>query len=226
MPEALQTVERQEAVERRRYGRIVLDALLPGRFGDVPVRILDVSLSGFRIAHESLLNAGRSYPLWAEWDGRKMGLDCRVVRTTLWRLAKALGERSIYHSGLQITHSVDDSHDVLRDLITDRLMRAIEEQMANAHGIPPFAAHMYQPGKSDLYRRCEYIDGVWHKRETIRPEQPPHGFTVSIDVVPEHVEMLCSTWEQTTSEGRRLTRLLAELSVSKKEGVPTRRYVP
>lgn len=215
-----------QITERRRYGRIALDKPMAGRFGEVGIRILDISLSGFRIAHESLLSAGHSYPLWTEWDGKRIGLDCRVIRTNLWRLAKALGERSIYHSGLEITHSIDDSYDVLRELITDRVMRALEEQLANAHGIPPFAAHMHQPGKSDLYRRCEYIDGVWRRRETIRPEQPPNGFTVSVDVTPAHMEMLCNTWERSTAEGRRLTQILAELSVSKKEGVPTRRYIP
>lgn len=220
------TVENQQAVERRRYGRIGLDAPLPGRFGEMPVRILEVSLTGFRIAHESLVSSGHAYPLWADWDGKRMGLDCSVVRTHLWRLAKAIGEHSIYHSGLRITHSIGDSYDVLRELITDRVMRALEEQRANAHGIPPFTAYMYQPGKSDLYRRCEYIDGTWRKRETIRPEQPQHGFTVSIDVTPEHVALLCETWERSTAEGRRLTRLLAELSVSKKEGIPVRRYIP
>ncbi|HWW61156.1 MAG TPA: PilZ domain-containing protein [Thermoanaerobaculia bacterium] len=220
------TVENSPAVERRRYGRIVLDTPLTGRFGEVPIRILDISLSGFRIAHESLLSAGHGYPFWADWDGKRMALDCRVVRTNVWRLAKAIGERSIYHSGLEITHAIDDSYDVLRELITHKVMRALDEQRANAHGIPPFAAHMHQEGKSDLYRRCEYVDGVWRKRETIRPEQPPSGFTVSIDVTPNHLEMLCSTWEQSNAEGRRLTRLLAELSVSKKEGVPTRRYIP
>jgi hypothetical protein len=30
----------------------------------------------------------------------------------------------------------------------------------------------------------------------------------------------------TTPEGRRLTQMLAELSINKAEGIPTRRYVP
>ena len=85
---------------------------------------------------------------------------------------------------------------------------------------------MYQPGKGELYRRCELVDGVWRQTETTRPQQPMNGFTISAEVDPYHVSMLCDTWERTTAEGRRLTRLLAELSISTTEGIPTRRYVP
>jgi hypothetical protein len=137
-----------------------------------------------------------------------------------------MGEQSLYRSGLHIIESSRESFDALRELIAERVVRALEEQKANAKGIPPLAAYMYQPEKGDLLRRCEYVEGVWRKTETIRPDQPPNGFTVSADVDPKHLDMLCEAWESTTAEGRRLTQLLAELAVSKHEGVATRRYVP
>lgn len=212
--------------ERRRYGRIKLDQFLPARFGETRVLVTEVSVIGLRIAHEGRLAVGDAHPLLLEWQGATLELGCELVRTSLWRLAKSMGQQSIYHSGLRIVESSRDSFDRFRELIAERILRALEEQKANAKGLPPLAAYMYQPEKGELFRRCEFIDGVWRKSETIRSEQPPNGFTVSAEVVPEHVEMLCTTWETTTAEGRRLTQLLAELSVSKAEGVPTRRYVP
>ena len=185
--------------ERRRYGRIDLDQALNGAFGHAPVKILEVSVRGFLIA---------------------------LVRSTLWRLAKRMGEQSVYHSGLRIVDSSRESFDQLRELIGERILRALEEQKANARGIPPLAAYRYQPEKGDLYRRCELVDRTWRKTETIRPTQPQNGFTVSAEVDPWHIEMLCEAWEATTDEGRRLMRMLAELSISKREGIPTRRYVP
>ena len=137
-----------------------------------------------------------------------------------------MGEQSVYHSGLRIVDSSRESFDQLRELIGERILRALEEQKANARGIPPLAAYMYQPEKGDLYRRCELVDRTWRKTETIRPTQPQNGFTVSAEVDPWHIEMLCEAWEATTDEGRRLMRMLAELSISKREGIPTRRYVP
>jgi hypothetical protein len=212
--------------ERRRYGRIELDEPLSGYFGASRVRVFELSVTGFMVAHEARYAPGEVGHLVLEWNGAKLELICCLVRSTLWRLAKSIGEKSIYHSGLQIIESVGDAYARLRELIAERIIRAIEEQKANARGIPPLAAYMYQPGKGDLYRRCEFVDGTWHRGETARTDQPANGFTISADVDPEQVELLCRTWETTTAEGRRLTQMLAALSIRNDEGVPTRRYVP
>ena len=212
--------------DRRRYGRIKLDEPLPGQFGVSRVRVLELSVDGFQVAHEARYAPGEVDHLVVDWQGTKLDLICRLMRSTLWRLAKSLSEKSIYHSGLQIIDAIGDSYEKLRELIAERIIRALEEQKANARGIPPLAAYMYQPGKGNLYRRCELVDGVWRKQETSRAEQPPDGFTISSEVDLDHVELLCRTWEMTTPEGRRLTQMLAALSISKREGVPTRRFVP
>jgi hypothetical protein len=212
--------------ERRRFGRIRLDLPLRARFGDSRVRVIELSISGFLIAHEGRVAPGDTRSLHMEWEGYRLDLGCSVVRSTLYRLAKSASESSIYHSGLRIVETSREGFEHLREMIAERVIRALEEQKANARGIPPLAAYMYQPEKGDLYRRCELIDGVWRKSETTHPDQPRNGFTVSAEVSPEHIQILCETWTRTTAEGRRLTQMLAELSISKAEGIPTRRYVP
>jgi hypothetical protein len=212
--------------DRRRYGRIKLEEPLRARFGDTPVRVMELSVTGVLVTHEGKLPVGETRSLLAQWQGELLEMDCVVIRSALQRLAKNLGERSIYQSGLRIVGFTNEGFVRLRNVIGERIMRALEEQKANARGIPPLAAYMYQPEKGELLRRCEFIDGVWRKTETIRAQQPPNGFTISAEVDPYHVEMLCETWENTTAEGRRLTQLLAELSISTTEGIPTRRYVP
>ena len=212
--------------ERRRFGRIQLDEPLPGHFGANRVAVFELSVTGFKIAHDQRYPPGEIGHLILDWQGTRLDLVCRLVRSTLWRLAKSLGEKSIYHSGLQIIESVGDAYTKLRELVAERIIRAIEEQKANARGIPPLAAYMYQPGKGELYRRCELVDGEWRRSETTRTDQPANGFTISADVEPEHIDLLCRTWEMTTPEGRRLTQMLAALSINREEGVPVRRYVP
>lgn len=212
--------------ERRRYGRIRLDEALGARYGDMGVRVIEMSVSGFLIAHEGRLASGQTRPLVIDANEGAIELEGTVVRSTLYRLSKALGEKSLYHTGLRIVRFANEGFERLRTLIGERILRALDEQKANARGIPPLAAYMYQPEKGELYRRCEFVDGVWRKSETIRPMQPANGFTISAEVDAYHVDMLCDTWAHTTPEGRRLTQLLAELSISKAEGGPTRRYVP
>ncbi len=212
--------------ERRRFGRVKLDEPLSGRFGGARVRVYELSVTGFMVAHEARYAPGEVDHLVVDWNGTRLELVCRLIRSTVWRLAKSLGHKSLYRSGLQIVDAVGDAYERLREMIAERVIRAIEEQKANARGIPPLAAYMYQPGKGDLYRRCELIAGEWRKAETDRAEQPPYGFTVSAEVEAEYVDLLCQTWEATTDEGRRLTQILAALSISKNEGIATRRYEP
>ena len=203
-----------------------LDEPISARFGGSRVRVYELSVSGFLVAHEARYAPGEVDHLVVDWQGERLELVCRLVRSKIWRLAKSIGEKSIYRSGLQIVEAIGDAYDRLREMIADRVIRAIDEQKANARGIPPLAAYMYQPGKGELYRRCEFIGGEWRKTETDHAEQPEAGFTVSAEVEPAHVDLLCETWEATTEEGKRLTQILAALSLSKKEGVPTRRYEP
>lgn len=212
--------------ERRRYGRIRLDEPLRARYGPTPVFVSELSVSGFLLAHEGRLAPGTTFPLVVESESATIELECTAIRSTLYRLARNLGEKSVYHTGLRVVRCAPKEFERLRMLIGEHIVRALEEMKANARGIPPLTATLHQPGKGELYRRCEWVDGNWRKTETIRTQQPTNGFTVSAEVDPDHVSMLCDTWERTTAEGRRLTQLLAELSISRAEGVPTRRYVP
>ena len=87
-------------------------------------------------------------------------------------------------------------------------------------GVPPVGPYVHIEGKTNRYRRCELVNADWKVTSTTRPEQPLTGFTVSAEVAPHYVDMLCKTYEATDDEGRRLTRILAELSINKAEGVP------
>jgi hypothetical protein len=216
-----------DARERREYGRVRLQQPLKGLFGPDEIRVLEVSVAGFRVAHQSPYEPDTTRSLVLEWDGVRMELICKTIQTKLSRLAKLPGERSVYQSGLRIVEYTGNARTELRNFIAERVIRALDEQKANARGVPPLAAYMHQQStKGELYRRCELIDGTWRKSETTLAAQPANGFTISAQVAPEYVEMLCQTWESSTEEGRRLARQLAELSIQTTEGIPTRRYDP
>lgn len=214
--------------DRRRYGRIQLDEdPMPAVIDGVGVQVLELSVVGFRVSHDMRFpGTAEKREIKLDWDGRKMQFACSIVRSTMHQLARRPGEKSIYHSGVRILDAVDDSELVLRDFIASRIIRALEEQKANARGMPPLGNYTYQVGKTNHFRRCELVDGLWRKTESNRNDQPANGFTISAAVDPIHVDMLCKTWERTNEEGRRLTQILAELSIRKGEGTPTRRYVP
>ncbi|HEY6138595.1 MAG TPA: PilZ domain-containing protein [Thermoanaerobaculia bacterium] len=213
--------------ERRKYQRVVMTRPLPGRLGGARVYVLDASLIGLRIAHQgSAPPAGSPCSIEFEWEGRLIELECEVRRNALHKLAKSANEKSIYHAGLAITGAVGDSDSALRGMIAAIVARALDEQKANARGVPAAAAQYFQTGKGTEYVRCELVGGAWRRTETSRADQPPNGFTVSAEESREHVEMLCDTFVNADDAGRQLIRMMAELSISKAEGVPTRRYTP
>ena len=214
--------------ERRSYGRVHLETKLRGSVDAVPIFVTEVSVSGVRVLHENRFPAKPDgvHQLWFDWNEHTLRFQVELIRTTIARLAKTPTEKSLYDSGLRFVRGDAKSDQLLRDLIGEYVVRSLNEQLANARGIPPLAAYSYQTGKGNRYRRCEFINGVWRKAETFDPQQPEYGFTIAADLDPEDVEMLCKAWEHVGPEGRRLTQLLAQLSISKTEGIPTRRYEP
>ena len=212
--------------ERRRFGRIELDEPLKGSIDGVPVDVVEVSIAGFRVTHQARFAPGQGSELRVSWRGKEMRFSCGVARSTLSRLAKTPAEKSIYQSGIRVDEAFGDSEAVLRDLIAERVMRALSEQKENARGVPPTIEYTYQVGKGDRFRRCELSEGKWKSFDTTRSEQPAEGFTVSVEIDAAQVDILKRTYESVGSEGRRLTKMLAELSIKKTEGGPTRRYIP
>jgi len=213
--------------ERRRFQRASLVRPHAARVGVARVYILDISLDGARIAHQGTLpSPGRECMLEFDWQAEKIALRCEVTRNILERLAKSAAEKSVYHAGLRIVEADRHSSNALRGMIAALVARALDEQKANARGIPAEAAQCFQTGKGTEFLRFELVGGAWRRTTTTRPEQPAHGFTISAGEGREHIEMLCHTFQNADESGRKLIKQMAELSISKAEGIPTRRYNP
>lgn len=216
-----------EADERRQYGRVTPVKRIRGTVGNVVVFVLDVSVAGARVAHQDPLPpVGGISVLKFDWEGHHFSAKCEVRRTRTERPAKSQFEKPLYHSGLFLT--VEPLHEkTLRDIVAESVARAMDEQKANANGIPAIAAQSFQTGKGDDFVRYELRAGAWTQTPT-RDSRQPHGegFTISASESPAKVTMLCRAYETGDADGRRLIRTFASLSISKAEGVPTRRYTP
>ena len=210
-----------------KYQRVTLVRPIPARTAAGRAFLVDVSRTGVRVAHQGAVPAiGQVCRLEFNWHERAVVLDCRVMRNELVKLAKSDSEKSLYHAGMHIEQAHGDSEATLRELIADIVARALDEQKANARGIPAEAAQVFQTSKGTNYLRCELVDGKWRRSATTRPDQPQNGFTVSADEDREQIDTLCETFANTDVQGQRLIRTMAELSISRAEGVPTRRYKP
>ena len=216
-----------EADERRSYGRVTPVQRIRGTVGKAVVVVLDVSVAGARVAHQDPLPpVGGTSILTFDWEGRHFSAPCEVRRTKVERQARTEFEKSLYHSGLFL--QVDATNEkILRDIVASAVARAMDEQKANANGIPAIAAQSFQTGKGDDFVRYELRGGKWTTTATREPRQPHgEGFTISASETASKASMLCRAYESGDADGRRLIRTFAALSISKSEGVPTRRYTP
>jgi hypothetical protein len=216
-----------ELDDRRQFGRVTPVQRIRGTVGKVVVYVLDVSLAGARVAHqEPLPPVGGTAVLTFEWDGRRFSANCEVRRTRTEKPARSQFEKPLYHSGLFITSKDESAQAILREIVQACVARAMDEQRANAMGIPAVAAQSVQTGKGEELLRCELRNGKWTRTPTRDPQQPAEGFTVSASELPSKIEMLCRAYESGDADGRRLIRTFSSLSISKSEGIPTRRYNP
>jgi hypothetical protein len=210
--------------DRRRLERVHLHEPAPGRIGTMEIFVIDVSLQGLLIAHQRPLGAiGSAHHVAFHWRGERVEMECEVVGTELQRVGKASFSKTLYHSAMKLTVATPQ---LLRDIVQWHVERALDEQKANARGVPPLAAQSFQTGKGGQYVRHELANGIWKAATTTDPAQPKGGFTISIEETKQEVAMLRAAYEQGDFEARQMIRKMAAMSISTAEGIPTRRYTP
>ncbi len=212
--------------ERRRVQRVRLIQPLRGTTGEQKIFVLDVSLLGLRIAHQEPLGNLRDECLVVfEWQGGRIELRCRIVRSELQRPVSGPA-RTVYHSGLEIVFAPPLSREHLAALIHDHVARAIDEQKANARGVPAAAAQHTQTGAANCFVRHDYIRGQWQTMQTNDPTQPMSGFTIASDETADNITMLRDAFVAADPSLRHVIRKMADLSISNPAGIPARRYAP
>ena len=211
--------------ERRRYEHLTLPRPVPARYGSEKVFVLDLSINGARVAHQNARLEAQSDRIRFEWQGFELAFDAEVLRTSTE--PTKIGTSLVWESGLFFFDTVGDSENNIRELIADQIMRVLDERKANARGIPPIAATYIKTGsKTGGYVTWRLVGGTWKSAPSQTPDQPLDGFTVSANESSDQVQMLCTTYQNSDLEGRKMIRKMAELSVSSPDGVATRKFEP
>jgi hypothetical protein len=180
---------------------------LDGWFGDYSVQLVEVSARGAAMLHEDELPIGARALLRFAWRGEELEITAEIARTT--------GQRS----GI---HFIDDSAD-LRRMIELSALELLRAQEANATGdrernvIGDETLTAASAGARALrgYLVFELDGGKWKSRVALVPDQPANGFTVAANESDEQIDLLCRTFESGGEEERRMTRMIAQLSISR-----------
>lgn len=193
--------------DRRVYQRLTLSEPLDGWFGDFAVRLVDVSASGAQIEHEEPIPSESRALLRFFWRGEEVEIlaeTARLIHTS------RIGVRFLEESDTLRTLIAISAADVLRALEAN----ASGDRNANVVGDETLTSVWRNHATG--YIRWELTDGHWTPHHAHTADQPENGFTISASEAEDQVAMLRRTYETGDAEARRLTRMLAELSVAER----------
>src|SRR5262249_49477535 len=133
-------------------------------------------------------------------------------------VVRKMPSAAVSHSGVEFVESFGDAERQLNDMMATFVGKMLAAQKANAGATEVAAsASLSDLGGARRARSRGYItyrlqSGKWTSELSDTPTQPLNGFTVAAYEDEQELESLCRTWETADSEGRRLIRLVAELS--------------
>jgi hypothetical protein len=208
--------------ERREFQRLCLTAPVPGTFGTTAVSIVEVGVLGARIQHAAAIEVPRA-ELRFSFDGREIAMRCELVRT-FGADEKRYPDTGLM-SGLRFVAAIGESGDHLRAMLGQLVVRAIEtrhDASATRLRIRTVDGDKTVRGVDAQFLSFRLEHGSWRKRHVFLPEQPLTGFTVARGEDADEMQRLCTVYEASDDEGRRLIRLFAELSVSDALQIPPR----
>jgi hypothetical protein len=193
--------------DRREFQRLNLTKPIDGWFGDFSVLIVEVSASGAKIVHDDEIPAGSRGLLRFSWRGHELEIVSEI--------AHSAGARS----GLRF---VEQSAD-LRQMIAGSATELLQAQQANAAGDrehnvvgdQTLTAASAGVRAASGFLQYRLTPKGWKCHRVLLPDQPEDGFTVSTNETQEQIDLLCGTYESGDTEAKRMTRMIAELSVTR-----------
>ena len=205
--------------ERREFQRLRLAKPILASMDGANALILDIGMAGAFVEHYGVVEPGHQFRLSFRWQGEDIVFRCEVVRTTVIRQPGGDGKSTASHSGVHFVEPVGDAVARLEDLITTFVGRILAAQRANAAGEAASSASILAGmGGARRKRTRGFVSyrlkgDSWWRVPTDSPRQPEDGFTVAAWEDETELETLCRSYADADEEGRRLIRLVAELSV-------------
>lgn len=204
--------------DRRIFQRLRLARPILGTLDDQNALILDLGVAGAFVEHYGATTAKARLRLQFRWQTQEIEFLCEAARTQVVRRS---GTNALSHTGLRFVEAIGDSEARLNDLMATFVGGILASQKANANGLGhenenvPLA-EIGGARRARIRGLVSYrlrADGVWRRTSTTDRTQPPDGFTVAAYEYEDDLEVLCRAYENADEEGRRMIRLVSELSV-------------
>jgi len=206
--------------ERREFQRLKLVKPILGLIDGRNALILDVGIGGAFVEHYGERKSGERFHLSFGWEAATIEFECEVRRSVIVRTAS--DETSVSHTGSRFVKAIGDSQNLLEQMMATFVARILAAQRANARGERDShhdANILELLGDARRMRARGFVanrfhDGLWSVEPSAAPHQPDDGFTVAAHEDDDELQVLRQTYESADAEGRRLIRLVAQLTTS------------
>lgn len=202
--------------ERREFQRLKLAKPILASLDGHSALILDIGIGGAFVEHRGRAVEGLKFRLAWKWQGEEVAFDAEVIRSTVVREG---GEEGIIsHSAVTFVHPHADAEERLQQMMASFVGHILAAHRANASAESGGTSVLAQLGEARRVRsrgltRYRWNGKTWSRSETTDRNQPADGFTVAAYEDEEELATLCEAYQAADEEGRRLIRLVAELSV-------------
>jgi hypothetical protein len=202
-------------VERREYQRLRLPKPILATLDEHGALVIDVGVGGAFLEHRGRANKGLRFRLGFKWQGSDITYDAEVVRSDVVRQGGQEGVVS--HSAVRFIAAHGESEMRLHHMMVTFVSQLLEAHRANAGAAGKGAALLASIGQARRDRapglvRYRWNGKGWSHAPTKDQKQQSDGFTVAAFEDQDELAILCATFEAADEEGRRLIRLVAELS--------------
>lgn len=201
--------------DRRQFQRLRLAKPILALLDGQNALILDIGIGGAYVEHYGRPKVGDRLRLLFRWKGSDVQFVAEIARTNVARQTETA---VVSHSGMRFVEAMGAAESLLNDMMATFVGKVLAAQKANAGAVEPSSSSaLVDLGGARRSRARGFVtyrfqDGRWSRELSETPTQPLNGFTVAAYEEDEELESLCRTWETADSEGRRLIRLVAELS--------------
>ena len=202
--------------ERREAQRLKLAKPILATLDGHSALILDIGVSGAFVEHRGRAVTGLKFRLSWRWQGEEVAFDAEVVRSTVVREG---GEEGVVsHSATIFIHAYADAEERLQQMMTTFVGHILDAHRANAAAKGVGHTVLARIGEARRSRsrglkRYRWDGESWSSSATEDRTQAEDGFTVAAYEDEDELATLCRSYQESDEEGRRLIRLIAELSV-------------
>jgi len=207
------------AADRREFQRLRLAKPILALMDGQNALILDIGVGGAYLEHYGAAAPDWRFRLQFRWKGEDVEFVAEVARSQVVR-SGGDGGSVVSHTGVRFVESTGNSDAMLNDMMATFVGRVLAAQRANAAAEQTDSDTFIlaqlggaRRARTKGYLVFHYRNGHWSQTLSESSKQANDGFTVAAYEDEAELETLCRTYESADEEGRRLIRLVAELSV-------------